>query len=166
MADQTLLIAGPSASAFCYGLVDTGRFFRIYPEKRTPRRSALFGAEFDSENDYSDTDDPDKDSEMKTSNTRGVNTKVSPNYETVGYSQGTKHPKVPSQKFNSPTSEKEYDFAVRGSQAAVSAVMEIVRTHRREFEAAETGANVIRVNCVGSPDRTQAALHEIRERLE
>ena len=165
MADQTLLIAGPSASAFCYGLVDTGKFVRIYPEKRIHRRSGLFGASVDDEGDYSDTDNPDDDLESAKNQTQGKKTKVDPQRGHDSSNGELRRIHGRSPYFNAPASDKSYDYAVRGNQSAVSAVMEIVREHRREFETTETETNFIRVNCVGSPDKTQVALHEIRKRL-
>ena len=168
MADQILLITGPSASAFCYGLMDTGRFIRVYPETRRTQPSGLFGGDDSGRFQLFSRDKADKSSTTSTKkpndvpqNVRNPQQNTNKNRDKPDDWRNT----TPSQKFNAPVDEKSYDFAVRGDRDDVSAVMEIIRAHSREFETWESADNIIRVNCVGSPERTKTALNEIRQRL-
>ena len=164
MADQTMLIAGPSASTFCYGLVDTGKFIRIYPDKRATHYSRLFGDGIVEMIASIFRDDSDEEYELK-ANKYGTVLEDIPDYRKAKENRDGKRKHRSSTTYNSPASEKSYDFAVRGNQIAVTTVMGIIRAHKREFETTKTAENIIRVNCVGSPARTQATLSEIRERL-
>ena len=167
MADQILLITGPSASAFCYGLMDTGRFIRVYPETRRTQPSGLFGSDESGRFQLFSRDKADKSSMTSTKKPNDVPQNVrNPQKHTDKDRDETDRRRTTySQKLNAPVDEKSYDFALRGDQDDVSAVMEIIRVHSREFEASEAADNIIRVNCVGSPERTKSALNEIRQRL-
>lgn len=161
MTDQTLLITGPCASALCYGLVDTGKFIRIYPAERQTRPSMLFGHDDGKTFRFYARDNADKSS---TTNVKKPDN-VSQHVRNPQEKDGKIRKATPSKEFNAPVGEKRYDFAVRGSWEDVSAVMDIIWAHSREFEASEVEDNVIHVNCVGSPERTKVALNEIRQRL-
>ena len=158
MADQTLIIRGPAASALCYGLLDTGKFIRLSEASanRTESDGRLFAFWPAKNTDKQDTNKTNRKEPFPQNDNKPKKPENT-----------SKKPKIPPNPFYRDSADIAEsmgdDFILRGADSVVNAVLSVLRVHERDFKVSAEELGMVCVDCVGSLSRTEKILKEIQE---
>ena len=168
MQNQTLIMTGATASTLCFGLLDTGKFFRL------SRVQTDYAAQSDTETLSQNLRALFRPSHSKpeTQNTRNEQKKQKPDSKEKNTNEGNNE--TPTPPYRKPVLWKDAEgigedvgneFIVCGPNNMVEAVLSILRIHKRDFRLKTDDNSAIWVECIGSQSRAEEVLREIQAAL-